>query len=466
MKQNLAIIGAGISGLVAALLLAKTRQDRRIFIIEKSPEIGGLLKSFNYGEFGYFDYGMHTMAETGIEELDQLLFSTLNEKDWDLLEGPHRDLAGLYWKGNLQTVSPYMDIRSLADSQYRECLSDFFYNLNQGVEQDGQNAYDYAMKRFGKAIADHAINKAIKKIYKRESNQMDIMATKISPLSRVVLFNEPITADLVASKSLRDRIAFIDQRDLPLERSSNKNSYYPSRYGMYQIIDGLKRELIAHGVTLMTNAVVTGMNLRNNRIDNLTIFSGNQSIEMADIDEVYWSTGLPALGRLLNVKYTTGTADRPLQTVLLNILLDKKLNASDLYYFYCYEEGFNTFRLTNYSNYCTGSYRNGGYPICLEMLVDPSEIGDPKRLMAKGLEELTAFGVVEKSTNILFNKLEFLESGFPMPTLNNVKMMDHMRDEIKNKHIENLETIGVMAEKNLFFQGDILADAYLKIRSK
>lgn len=82
-KENIVIVGGGIAGLLSALLFS---QDDKytIHLVEKSAELGGLQKSFDYGKFGKFDYGAHNILETGIKELDDLLFGLLPEDEWHI----------------------------------------------------------------------------------------------------------------------------------------------------------------------------------------------------------------------------------------------------------------------------------------------------------------------------------------------------------------------------------------------
>jgi len=465
-RKKIVVVGAGISGLVAALLLSNTKSDSSIVLIDKSEDVGGLLRCFDYGEYGYFDYGMHTVAETGIDELDELIFNLLPEEEWEILAGARRDLAGVYYNRTIHAASPYIDIRSHSPEVYRACLADFFYNIAHtgAFHADNANAREYAINRFGMSTAQ-LIDKVIQKLYKKESSEMDIMATMISPLGRVVLFNEDLTADLTSSAVLRDRLAYIDQRNLPLERSSNKKSYYPKQYGMFRVIDSIKSILTARGVTILTNTTVNRLKVNHNKLDAITALRAGKEIELSDIEFLYWSIGAPTLSKLLGVDYLQHLADPPLKTVVLNLLIDRQLKLGDLYYFYCYEDGFKTFRLTNYSNYCSGAYRNGGYPVSLEMLVNPSELNDPEQLVQDGLRELEAFDVLENGAKVIFKKLEILESGFPMPTLNNIAMLDSLRKKIDDINVSNVELIGILSERNLFFQSAVIADTYKKIKN-
>ena len=100
MNKKYVIAGSGVSGMLSALILLKHTKGENIYLIEKNAELGGLLRKFDYGEeYGTFDYGMHNMLETGIEELDSLLFGLLPENEWQVLDQDKRDLAGIFFNG-------------------------------------------------------------------------------------------------------------------------------------------------------------------------------------------------------------------------------------------------------------------------------------------------------------------------------------------------------------------------------
>jgi protoporphyrinogen oxidase len=465
--KKIIISGSGISGLLSAYLASHNYSETIVYVVEKNAEIGGLLRCFDYGENGKFDYGAHNIQETGVKELDDIIYNLLAPSEWQMLEDAKRDLAGAFFNNKLQEHSPYIDIRNLGPDAYQASLSDFFSNLphSSSISRDEEimmNVYKYASNRFGKTIAELVIIPSLKKIYKKEGHELDYMATLFTPMSRVVMFDEPIIKDLTQSKVLRDRIAYSDQRNLPLERSSGLSAYYPKKYGMYRVVEAFKEVLQKRNVQFLTNHEITSLKYSDHEIESITLNSPNGPIEMSGIDSLIWTSNLPLLGRMLYLDYSSLSFDKPLKTVIVNILVDKKPTLKDLYYFYCYTAGFHTFRVTNFINYCDGAYRNGGYPLAMELLVEESMLGED--LAAIGCKELQQFGILEEGTNILFAKAEALEAGFPMPSVNNITSLNHIRNSIYNMDLKNLVILGVLAEKDLFFQTDVMIDAYKKLQ--
>ena len=113
-NKNIVIVGSGITGMIASILMRKKNPNCAIYLIEKENQVGGLLKSYKYNNGLIFDQGMHNFNETGVFELDSILWDILGD-DWIVLENINRDLAGLYFNKNLREHI-YPDIRKFEES--------------------------------------------------------------------------------------------------------------------------------------------------------------------------------------------------------------------------------------------------------------------------------------------------------------------------------------------------------------
>lgn len=165
--KRVVIIGGGISGLTTAYLLANSG-EYEVHIVEKTDRLGGLLKSFDYDEYGYFDYGAHNILETGIKDLDDFYLNLFDENEWQVtttINGQLRALTGLMYNKKLQENSPFMDLRE--NEKISEYIGDFFQNLNLNNSEfedlHKKDAYSYSLFLFGKKITDEIIVPAIKK---------------------------------------------------------------------------------------------------------------------------------------------------------------------------------------------------------------------------------------------------------------------------------------------------------------
>lgn len=468
-NSNFIISGSGVSGLISALLLSEKGFGDRVVVIEKGNTPGGLLRKYNYGINGDFDYGMHNFLETGIKELDELIFNLLPEREWQLLEGEKRDLAGIFYNKTLQKNSPYFDLRTLGWENYSEALSNLLNHINQSIGQQPINinctAEEFAQKRFGISLAHQTIIPSVEKIHRMPASELDYMATVFTPMNRVVVADEPLVSELTESQVLRNYIAWSDQRTLPLSRSSGRKAYYPKNYGAYRVVDAILKKLEAAGVRIMTNSEITEIETKGNSVSRVKIKQLDNLIEFNEPEKLIWTANIPMLGRFLKTDFTGLKNDKPLKTVIVNILIDQPLNIGDLYYFFCYEKGYYTYRLTNYINYSSGAKRNNCFPICMELLLTEAEVNSGMNIEERAKEELCNFKILNENTNIVFAKAEILESGFPMPSRNNITALKKIRNDIKELNLVNLDMIGILANDNLFFQTDVLIDLYKKLEN-
>ncbi len=464
MPGKIVINGAGISGLLCALLLCRKGEGPDVIVVDKNEEPGGLLRRFQYDEWGDFDYGMHNLLETGIDDLDRLLRSLLPEEEWQVLEGDKRDLAGVYFNGRLQRHTPYIDLRSLPPDEYRACLADLVVHLDQRISagDDTQTtAYEYAVNRFGPLSAQNTILPSLEKVHKKSARELDYMATLLTPMSRLAFCDEALARQLTLSPVLRDCIAWPEQRTLPHERSSGRKAIYPVRYGMYRLVDAIVRRIQEAGAQLYARADVMAVEKGDGRVAAVTIRRNGREERVENVARLIWATSIPPLGRHLGVDCADVKPDPPLKTIVVNMVVDRPPRAmGDLYYFFCYDPRFHTFRLTNFANYCRGAGRNGGFPVSMELLMT-EETAANSDLEAIAIEEYGRFGFSDST--VLFAKAERLDSGFPMPTVNNVHGLRAIRNRIRAMNLGNVQLVGILAEDNLFFQTDVLADAYRKL---
>ena len=460
MKKNIVIVGGGIAGLMSAYILSEN-DNYEITLIEQENEVGGLLKKFDYGEYGVFDFGMHNVLQTSIKELDDLIYNLLPEDEWQVLEGNQRDLVGLYVNGDLQINSPYIDLRKF--EKYDEFLIDFFKNFSPNTQDinDYKSVQQFLYDRYGKKITENVLKDIVEKFYHTSISELDPLATLVTPLGRVILFDEFLMKELNKSDILKSKLGYPEQRNLELSLSSGRKAFYPKNYGIHKIVDSLVDKLEKKNVKILCNSQITKLNCHD-KIDSIQI-NNNQAID--NIDKFIWSGNLFSLSKLLGIEHS-GEYDKPPKTTVTNILIDKKLNRiEDVYYIYCYDKNMSTFRVTPYYNYCEGSKRAGGYPVAIEMLIY-EDIDDIEKITSQAIQEIKKMGLVDENANILFRKSEVLKNGFPRPTINNMNAITNIRNKIQNKKITNMINIGILAEKNLFFQTDILIDLFNKLNKR
>jgi protoporphyrinogen oxidase len=369
MSANV-ILGGGFTGLFSALLLVEKYKQKNVVIIESSNQIGGAYNSCFLEKNRYFDFGPHLVYESENDEINQLIISLMNDDQWLFLEKNEKDIPGLYYNGALQEHSHYIDIRTLDNTLYHECIADLFINLDHKSNEKSKDhsAEEYFINKFGKIITNTAIKKIIKKLWGKDLNSIDWFVAKLVSMDRVVAFSEETMLDLMKAEKIRERIAYPNQYTFPSEkRSSKQRALYPKEFGFFRIIDALKKRLEEQGVKIYMSTSIESLNVIDNKIKSIS-FLKNNTTEIDSIDDIrhiHSTIDLVHITKYLNIKYEKPKLDEHRKVAYVFLSLKSRPEMGKLYYFYVFDEKFKTFRVTSYANYCNDAAKNGEYPVCV-----------------------------------------------------------------------------------------------------
>lgn len=464
-----AIAGAGLTGLMCALKIKLDDPSRDVVVFERAPYAGGMYNSVDYGEGIVFDHGMHVVYESCNSEIDKLYRFVMPESDWNIYEDNEKDIAGLFFNGKLQTHSHYIDLRSFPKSKKDEFLSSIVNSLKAGSPESKKSSLDILHGQFGSSLANEIHAPLLEKMYGFSAKDLDAFMIKATSLDRVILLDSDVVSHLMDCHAIRSRIAFPDQLNLPIRRINNQKALYPKKFGMKYFIQRILQKLRSLGVEVLLSTTVENLNFNNERISRLQLRTNTDSIISVAINNMIWSAGIPSLSAFLKIDTTDLVFDKGSGVIYVNVLLDQPPIMDRLYYFYCYDANFSTFRVTNYSSYCPDASSTGKYPICIEIW--PSKIGLEKSQISSeqaiqiALKEMAMFGIIRDTHQVLFACAEKSAGDFPILTIRNSENYQITRDRIKNQEIKNLVNVGLMAENGLFFLPDILNDAFSKLES-
>ena len=458
------IIGAGLPALIVALKLKSLHPKRTLFIVEREQQIGGLYSSINYPPYGEFDFGMHVLYETGIAEIDKFIEGILPPDQWNYLEGNCKDIAGIFFNGRLQTYSPYVDLRTLPASFQQKAMSDFFLNLNSPQSADPTNAMDHLRKRYGPTIALEVFSPILRKLYRESPEYLDLFATRISAMDRIILFDENIMHDLMKSDLIRSRIAFPNQMNLSERyRTNGTRGLYPKTFGLRHMINFVKKSLESTlSVHFLLGATTSCITTEHNRINSLEIRHNGEVKHLRKINRLYWTAPLHSLANLLEVETKNNSDKSKIHAYRVNLLFNKPVQMSNLYYFYCYDDRYSTFRVTNYTNYCLNAASSRGCPICVEFWPKIESEKNENSLIKAVLDELTDFEIINNSYQLIFSRVEPLHA-VPSPTIENMRDQKALRQAIDELGLSNLTRMGIMSEDNIFFFPDVMRDSFRKL---
>lgn len=450
------VVGGGIAGLLCALLLSE-RRGLNVTLVEREPSVGGLLGRLDYDGAGTFDLGMHNMYETGIADLDGLLHGLMPADDWQILEGNRRDLAGSWFNGHLQVNSPYPDLRhGPADriATYRhEVLA---AAATKAPVADG--AVDESLRLFGPSVTNDVIGPILFAQFRTDPQMLHRSALWLTNIHRVLLLDEDELRARADDPGVRERIAFPEQRSLPSSWGSGRRAFYPRKYGIHRVVDAIVARLRSAGARIVTSAQPVALETANHGICTVVVDHAGGERERIAVDRLFWTASPLALARLLGVDTSCFAFDHLRPTWIVNLLLRDRPLMGDLYYFFNYSPEFDTFRVTNYSAYCDGAPRNDRFPVAVELLL--ADGAAPAGVAAQAVDELVRFGIIERSGEATFAAATRLAAGIPLLTAANMSSMAGLHAAIESSSHPNLEVLGMMSHRGIFFQRDVLADVW------
>lgn len=469
LNEKIVVAGAGMTGLMCALKLTEKISGNRIVIFDKSPVSGGMYNSVTGADGSLFDHGMHVIYESCNPEVDELYLTVMPSSDWNILEGNRKDIAGCYFRGKLQDYSHYVDLRSFSTEQKSRFLGDFFLNLSADARGPSPSATEFLEKQFGQLIVEELHKPLLKSLYSVEPEKLDVFAIKTTALDRVVAFDAPMMADLMKCDLIRARLAYPDQLNLPPYRKNTQRALYPKKFGMRHFIDRLQKVLISRGVTILTSTSAADIRTNQGQIKEIDLMGADMSQKTVSVEKLIWTGGWPALASALKVGIADIPFQRGMKIIYVNIMLSQPPLMGELYYCYCYDAGFASFRVTNYGSYCPDASTPGAFPVCVELW--PSRLGlsaesiSDKECERLAVSELNKMGIIDDSHQVTSVIVGSRGSEFPLPSIENRVGLNEVKARVNALNYSNIIVAGIMAEDGLFFIPDILNDAIPKILS-
>lgn len=418
--MNAVVVGGGISGIFASLLLRKKYEN--VYLIEVEPEIGGLYRSHEIDEEVTFDLGCHYVRTTGIEEVDSLAFRDIKHETWHMQD---RLNVGCFFGGSMDGDTSYADLRKLPQDVYEKVIFDILHSGPKNIEF--KNAEEQLRNIYGETLYTKVLRPTLEeKFYGRSLSELSPNVHQLFGFPRFKALTQETTREIKRSPVF-DWIFAFHSAD---EGKSGRLNCYPKRGGIVEWIKSLKKQLQEANVQILTGARAKSALIENSEIREITL-ADDRKIECK---EVFWTAHLPALLQLAQLPYELPGKPDSLYTSLHHFIFDEY--ASDLSIVQCLDKDMLNFRITLYGNVQKIEGRTR-FPITSEVISPKSLNNEEVRI--KLVQEYKKMGLISEKNTVLHEQSEILPYGFPCPTLkyreDKDKLRSYLLDSLKNIHL-------------------------------
>lgn len=445
------IVGGGIAGLSAGLMLCE--QGLRPILLESTDSFGGLLRSEIRSPFGAFDIGSHVVSETGIAELDQLLFDHIDPDEYCL----HESLPnGTYFNG-VSSGSGFIDTRALTPELYEKGLSDFFQTDPVEFDPDS-TAMECAAKRYGATFTDEIIAPVLERLFGEGVQELNSRALSLVGLRRLLV------GEATEALKWKQESAWNDERmcfHSVKPGNAALRHYYSKKGGVGKWVLDTVEKLKACGADLLPSTKVARISLEDGEVVQISLSNGeqvacNQLVWCAPVYPIFGLTGQEAPSDL--------QPPRLCAMAITDLVLSEP---SPLSYTYltCHDPKFQTFRVTNYQamEQQMSAVQKEGYRFTIEEMRPPSVSHSPSDV-SQLFDELCALGIANPKSSIVQSWQGHISNGFPVPTSRFVTDSLTMAQSALDL-IGNLKIVG-RGSGRVFFTSEVLVDLYNQLSAE
>jgi hypothetical protein len=132
--------------------------------------------------------------------------------------------------------------------------------------------------------------------------------------------------------------------------------------------------------------------------------------------------------------------------------------ASDLHYFYCFDDSMKSFRITLYDNIQANTNRK--FRLTVEAILPASAADKPTAYSIA--TELELMNLIKHRNDVHLEGHQIIENGFPISTLSEKEFRASVFENVKSSN-PNVVFAG-RADPGIFFMKDVLIDTHEKVK--
>jgi phytoene dehydrogenase-like protein len=296
-KYHSVVVGGGMAGLTSAAYLAK--EGRRVLLIEKNRECGGLVNSFSRDGF-HFEAGIRALENAGI------IFPMLKELDieLDVVKSPvsvgvENEIL------NIQDISSLTDYRNLLKKIYPESEAeiDDVIKIIRKVMKNMDVLYGIENPNFKDLRRDRTY------LFKELLPWLPKFLLTIGKINRMNMPVEPYLEKIVKNRSLRDIISQHFFKNTPtffaLSYFSLYLDYFYPRGGVGKLAAAVENRFLEMGGEIVRETIIERVMAYENRVtdQNNVSYIYENLIWAADLKTFYRIADTEGLSAKVRLKF-------------------------------------------------------------------------------------------------------------------------------------------------------------------
>jgi protoporphyrinogen oxidase len=432
-KEDVVIIGGGLAGIFSALMYARKKSN--VVLVEKDENLGGLLRSQILFERMHFDFGTHFLTQTGIQELDGILFDNFDLSVFEFLK------VGSFYNG-LNCNNGFLSDKFIDNRQ------EYFNNLLNTDRRNTnfQNLTEQLKFNFGTLYTEKILEPIIEKFYSTHPNNLVVDSHKLFGLNRLTIGEQKDT-DILKKDSFYNEILGYHSYT---EGLSELKSMYPRKNGIGSWIEFLEKKLVASGVKIIKKDFVVGINSKSEVIESVDLNSFTMKC-----DKLVWTIPLFPLMKILGTE-SENTIPKRMNSYIFHYVITGSY-LTDLYYFQCFDPRYKSFRITLYDNFSSNDTNNSRISVEV-MLGERLILRELISLKDEIFNELKQMGVISMSTEYVSSDFNSILGSFPITTNDFIESSKFQLNKCLNSY-KNLNIYG-KGSGNIWFMNEILVQIY------
>lgn len=413
--MNIIILGGGISSVSLAHFLKKKKKIKKITILEKEKEPGGLLRSFKIKKLAY-DVGPHIIFSKHKDILKKNI--KILKKNICKLKRSNKIL----YKNRYVKYPFENELSKLPKKDLEYCLNSFLNNPFENFNY--HNMLQFFLKNFGEGITRSYLEPYNRKIWKFDPTFMDTQMVDRIP--------KPPKEDIIKSAKGISTEGYKHQLYF----------YYPKKNGIQALFDAYLNSIKSNHIKILTQQIITAVERKNKKI---IVTSNDKKLECDKLFSTIPLNEFCLLNDNMPKEIIKPANELKYNSIIICIINVKGNIAGDNFAFMIPDKDIIFHRISKLDFLGKSYSYKGTTSFMAEVTYRQGDIISklsPDKLKMKIIQGLKKIKFLTKSKNINFIDYKKFKYAYVIYDLNHRKNVDKILNYFRNKNIHMAGRLG------------------------